>query len=192
MIKYFLERWQIQTIMIGPFSKDIWGIIYEKLEIDFDPLTLNNLSRTCKKLYNVDNIRKKNYELKLKKINKTYQNTGRQDYITLLENSYITQYLNEYWVESKRNSKEISQWLKKLNVRNLGISEKSSEQEITTKLIIVADEYNSRDCFLIPISDDLDLISTQTGALLYDCLFMYFFHDRDIISAIMEIQESVD
>ena len=48
--------------MIGPFSKDIWGIIYEKLEIDFDPLALNNLSRTCKKLYNIDNIRKKNYE----------------------------------------------------------------------------------------------------------------------------------
>ncbi len=46
---------------LGPFCKDIWGMIFSHFEINFCPISLNNLSLTCKKLNNIDNERRSRY-----------------------------------------------------------------------------------------------------------------------------------
>lgn len=58
------------TCFLSPFPKDIWKMFFIYFENNFCSDTLNSLSLTCKKLYNINKERKAEHIRDLKKYRK--------------------------------------------------------------------------------------------------------------------------
>lgn len=167
--------------MIGVFCKDIWGIIYEKLEISYDPLALNNLSISCKKLHNIDMERRKKYIWEYEKQGPLIENLkkGRQNYLNLVKYAPLSCYIYphkyfEITFESANN------WL---NRSFLGTK---NEEELIFRLLNILDVKQ-----LTKYSDihkDLELIQAQVFASDLQYMFSYLKNNGDIVDTIMDLQ----
>lgn len=164
--------------MIGPFPKDIWGLIFREFEYNFDPYALNNLSLTCKKLYEIDMQHKKNYISRRKKIgyDEPIYKKGRHDYVTLLKYGYLMQYLHNhsFCMDNYRN---IYQFVKLLKIGNLSKMEALSETQMTKLILTLIDVGVFQNYYL----KDIMLISNRLPkAPLYCCLLAYLQLYQDV------------
>lgn len=168
--------------MIGLFPKDIWGMIFENFERDFDPISLNNLSLTCKQLNYIDIQRRKiyikNYE-KTERDVETYKK-GRQDYVTLLKYLCITKYVHSHAFYLP-NYLNVYKFAKLLKISNLSKTEVLTENQLTTFLITVIN-------ICIQYYNTQVLIKRNcSGAPLYCCLLTYIEYNRNIPKCISHL-----
>jgi hypothetical protein len=166
--------------MIGVFCKDIWGIIYEKLETSYDPRALNKLSITCKKLHSIDMERRKKYIFQYEKQGPLIQKLkkGRQNYLNLVKYAPISCYIYPYkyfeiTFESANN------WL---NSYFLGTK---NEEELISRL---GNILNVKQLAQYYEDKDLELIQAQVKASDLQYMFSYIKNNGDIVDTIMDIQ----
>lgn len=176
--------------MIGVFPKDIWGIIFEKLETNFNPHTLNNLSVTCKRLYGIDKQRRQNYIKSYEKIGPLIEKLkkGRQDYVNIVKYAPITCHFYKYYY-FPINSNLIKDWLK----NHSGIDHKEKERllnmkekEMLTKFVkfINTNYYATGEIF----AKDIEMISRQILAPPFFYVLSYLKNRGDIVNTIMDLQ----
>lgn len=171
-------------------GKDIWNLIFEKLETDFCPYSLNSLSLTCKKLNSIDKERRERYSKHL--INKysdilsqTKRNLeGRIDYITLerylfIGNSYVVQNIFQN-IKMYEHFPDYLSYLEKLKVKNFTELKQLSIDEFCTKLDFK--EINRKDISLIQ-----EHVYTKSDLIL---VFTYMKWDEDIVNSILDIQST--
>lgn len=169
---------------LGTLSKDIWGLIFHKFEINFCPHTLNSLSLTCKKLNEIDNERRCRYlnQYSLIELNPELKK-GRQDHVSFLK---------------YRNIDLIDMTTKKIfkiggNYENTMISVYPDLHKYLK--ILNVDKYedlfkmNQGVCekFNIP-SKDVDLVCSQVCTEFIFAIFSLIKYEGDIVNSIMELQ----
>jgi hypothetical protein len=166
--------------MIGVFCKDIWGIIYEKLETSYDPQALNSLSISCKKLHSIDMERRKKYIWEYEKQGPLIQKLkkGRQNYVNLVKYAPISCYIYphkyfEITFESAHN------WLSSyfLGIKN--------EEELIRYFFFILDVKKLSEYYE---DKDLELIQAQIKASDLQYMFSYIKNGGDIIDTIMDLQ----
>lgn len=173
-------------------GKDIWNLIFEKLETNFCPYSLNSLSLTCKKLNSIDKERRERYSKHLNnkysdilsQIQKYKETKGRFDYVTLEKYLYIgncyvkeTPYQN---IKIYEHFPDYLSYLEKLKVKNFTELKQLSMDELLKRLEFK--DYVRKDIELIQKQ-----VYTKSDLIL---VFTYMKWDEDIVNSILDIQST--
>ena len=191
--------------MIGVFSKDIWGIIFEKLETNFNPHALNNLSLTCKRLNVIDKQHRQNYIKDYEKMGPLIEKLqkGRQDYVNLVKYAPLTCPFYRYyyfpvtfkllvtWIKRNLSNEERDFLLNLKEKEVMSDKERDSlfnlkEKEIVSQLLPLISGK-----FFINFSDfpkDIILIERQINAPKVSYVLSYIKNRGDIVNTIMDLQ----
>lgn len=169
---------------LGTLSKDIWSLLFQNFEVNFDPLTLNCLSLTCKKLNNIDRERVQLYKNDLFSNYNVNFSKGRFDFVLLKKYAIIgmIDIRSSKPLKDKADYKftlssifpDLFSYLKKLNVNTYEEMFKLDNEEICSRL-------NCKDI-------DVYLISANTSLnFLFSSMFL-LRNGVDIVNAVMQIQ----
>ena len=174
--------------MAGIFCRDIWGIIFDLLEKNFDPLTLNNLSATCRKLHDIDMQRRQSYIKQYEKHGPLIEKLKekRQDYVQLIRYAAITCHFYKYYY-FQVTFKHVIQWLSKDQTFQYQQQlTKMTQEEIVNELLekTKVKQFKNNSEF----SRWIELIKCQISAPDYCYVFTYIKQDGDIVNAIMDLQ----
>lgn len=171
------------------FPKDIWSLIFRIFEKNFDPETLNSLSLTCKKLYQIDKEHKNMYlrylEEKYGFDIVSYFAKGRMDYLLLDKYLSIgtldiisetkTCFINSYL----SNFPKLFTYLKSLKVESYEELKNMNSEELCLKT----------KCDIV----DLDTIKNSFVSVYniqahdFICLFYLLKNNKDLVNSVMEI-----
>ena len=179
---------------LGPFSKDIWGLIFSHFEIKFCPYTLKSLTLTCKKLNLIDNERQYRYfDASIKKYGKLILlhpevKKNRMDHVSFhkyLEVDMIDISTGNFLTEKENYKKtmiavypDLHVYLKKLNVENYDELNRLNRNDICEKLDVHF--------------QDVSLIYGQLNAKSF--IFSAFScvkYDSDIVNSLVELMEII-
>ena len=174
--------------MIGVFSKDIWGIIFEKLETNFDLNALNNLSLTCKRLYEIDKQRKQNYIKDYEKVGPLIEKLkrGRQDYVNIVKYAPITYHFYKFYYFPV-TFKLLVTWIK----QNLSSKERDflfnlTKKEVVSQLLpLISGNFSINFC---DFPKDIKLIENQINAPKVSYVLSYIKNRGDIVNTIMDLR----
>lgn len=176
--------------MTGIFCRDIWGIIFDLIEEDFDPFALNNLSATCRKLHDLDMQHRQCYIRAYEKQGPLIEKLkkGRQDYVKLVRYSVITCHFYKHYYFQVTFT-DVIKWLRKQ--KNIRFKDKEkltrmTEEEIVTELLEKTDVKKFKEDK--GFDKDIELIRNQVDVPDYCCVFSLIKNRGDIVNTIMELQ----